>query len=104
MDQHAEAAKWVAKAKILNNDEKNVVGDQPMSENVLSHFKFPAAAARRTITLESIEELPSAGALNNSGESTPGVSTVKLKDSFISSGNVISFSCIRLAAIISGEL
>jgi hypothetical protein len=77
MNKHSEAVQWFAKAKLLKNDEKNVVGDQPMSENVLSQFKFPAAAARRTITLECIEEWPSPGAHNTSGEASPGVSAVK---------------------------
>ena len=74
MNQHEEAAKWFSKAKILNNDEKNVVGDQPLSEQVLSQFKFPAAAARRSVTLEGIEEMPSPQSCFSSDGTTPQAS------------------------------
>ena len=75
MDQHGEAAKWFSKAKFLNNDEKNVVGDQPLSEQVLSQFKFPAAAARRSVTLEGIEEMPSPQSCFSSDGTTPQASS-----------------------------
>ena len=59
MGLHREGTEMFAKAKALNGDMKNVVGDQPLSENMLSTMVLPSAAARKNRTLEVLEEISS---------------------------------------------
>jgi hypothetical protein len=56
MGLHHEGAEMFAKAKVLNGDIKNLVGDQPLSESMLHTMGLPSAAARKDRTLEIIEE------------------------------------------------
>ena len=56
MGLHREGAEMFAKAKVLNGDIKNLVGDQPLSESMLNTMVLPSAAARRNRTLEILEE------------------------------------------------
>jgi hypothetical protein len=56
---HREGAEMFAKAKVLNGDIKNLVGDQPLSESMLNTMVLPSAAARKNRTLEIIKETAS---------------------------------------------
>lgn len=103
MHQHEEATKWFARAKLLKNDVKNVVGDQPLSEQALSSFKFPAAAARRSMTLECIEEMTSPQTCDASDEHTPEVGCVSFLNFFASPESAcLTFLCLTEAVIPRG--
>jgi tetratricopeptide (TPR) repeat protein len=56
MNLHDKAYEMFAKAKSLIGDEKNVVGDQPVSDVMRSKNLYPAAEYRNKRTLEDLEE------------------------------------------------
>jgi hypothetical protein len=56
MNLHDKAYEMFAKAKSLIGDEKNVVGDQPVSGVMRSKNLYPAAEYRNKRTLEDLEE------------------------------------------------